>query len=436
MKIEQTLFLLLITLNLHALSLDEAIATAQKNSLDMKKLSMNIEIAKASIKEKQSSHFGRVDLLASYTHYNLPRTLTPLTPASIAGGAASIPTTQDMMVAGVSYRVDLFTGMSDTRSIEIADIQKSMAKNLQQISSEQLTYNVTTLYINILATNSKIEAQKEYVQALQRLYENIELKVKLEKLSKIDALKSLAELSRAKSNLTSLITNRDILKDTLATTMNVPSISKLEELSIEVKDFDTQFSQYEEKLMKTKKLEISRESIQKSIKQEQKASAMYYPKISFNGYYGQSAGVNDDTNPKSGDFNNEEVWQAGVDLKWNIFDFGKTSALNQKSKIAIMQAKLEKSKTKRELQRSLREALSKINLAISSYHSASVEHSLMQETQKIEQIRYDNGASDINDLLYTKARYQLANSAYITSKYDYQNTINYLNYLLEQGNKK
>ena len=91
-----------MALNLQALTLDEAVRTALNNSMDIKKISMDIDLAKENIKEKKSSHFGRIDFGASYTHYNLPRTLTPLTPASMASGAAEIPTTNDMMIAATS----------------------------------------------------------------------------------------------------------------------------------------------------------------------------------------------------------------------------------------------------------------------------------------------------------------------------------------------
>ncbi len=426
---------LCFTLSLQALTLDEAVQTALNNSVEIKKISMDVELAKENIKEKKASHYGRVDFQGSYTHYNLPRTLTPLTPASMVNGAAQIPTTQDIFVAGVAYNVNLFTGMSDTHSIEIANLQKEMAKNITALSSEQIIYNVKTLYTNILALNAQIDAQQEYVEALKKLHEDIELKVKLETLSRIDELKSLAELNHAKNDLKKITTNRDILKESLATLMFVDTISNLEPIDIKVDEIPLKQNNYKATLMQSKKLTLSKQSIQKSIKQEQIASASYYPKVALNAYYGQSAGYNDATNPKPDEFNHEQLWQIGIDLKWNIFDFGKTSSLTQKSKIATLQAQLDEAQTKRELTKDLKEALSKIELAISSYKSAQSELSLMEETQKIEQIRYDNGASDINDLLYTKARYQLAHSGFINARYEYQNAIDYLNYILEKGNK-
>jgi len=421
-----------LAFNLSALTLDEAIATTLNNSTDLKKISMNVDAAKSDVKEKKSANFGRVDLLASYTHYNIARTLVPLTPLSIT---PTIATTQDMMVAGVAYNVELFSGMATTRSIEIAALQKELAKNLQKLTKEQLIYNVKTLYVNILALKAQGEAQSLYAKALQELHKDILLRVKLGNAAKLDELKSSADLNRALSKLQEINSNIEILKATLASVMMVDTISDLEPISIDVSTINLDKESYTQELMQTTKIKVAELDVKKKEKLKEKATALYYPKISFNAYYGQNAGINDDSNPNSGDFENQEIWQAEVDLKWNILDFGKTSSLNQKSKIAQMQSRLDKMKTERDLQRSLTEALSKIELSIKSYESAQSELSLMEETQKIEQLRYDNGASDINDLLYAKARYQLARSSFINAKYNYKNAKNYLEYLLEKGQK-
>ena len=422
-----------LVFNLYALTLDEAVQTALDNSTDVKSLELSTKSAQSDIKDKKSANYGRVDFVASYNHYNLPRTLTPLTPASLAGGAAGVPTTQDLINAGVSYNVDLFTGMKDTRSIEISTLAHEISKTQASLTKEQIVYNVKTLYMNILAQEATLRAQKEYVEALKKLHSNIQLKEHLGQLSHLDALKSQADFSHASSQLAGIVSGLEILKESLATIMMVESVENLEDVAIDVKALEE--GNDVNLLENTRKIKLAKLDIEKSIKQEELSSSAYYPQLGFNAYYGQSGGVNDETNAHSGEWDNAEVWQAGVDLKWNIFDFGKTSAQNQKSKIATMKSRLSAAKTSRELQASFKEALSKIKLAVANYKSAQNELLLMDETQKIEQIRYDNGATDINDLLYAKSRYVLAKSSVIASEYEYQNALSYLDYILEKGVK-
>jgi len=430
------ILLVVFALNLYAISLDEAIDVALKNSTELKKSSLGVDLAKKSLDEKKLSNYGKVDLIASFTHYNLPRTLTPLTPSRMQSGDM-IPSTEDMYSIGVSYSVNLFNGFADTSAIEVSSLQKEISKNMHLLSKEQIIYNVKSLYINILSFEAQLKAQKLYIKTLEKLYEDVKLKVSLGTLAKIDKLKALADLKRAKSKLTDIKTNIKILKETLASVMMVESILNLEKIEIEIDDsLVLHVENLKEEILKTSKLQVASLNVAKKEKEEEKAQSVYYPKISFSAFYGQNAGENDPTNLNAGEFENEDVWQLGLNLQWNVFDFGRKNKFVQKSRILTMQSKLDEEKTKRDLQKVLVEALSKIDQSIQNYKSAKIELELMSETEKIESIRYENGASDINDLLYTKARFAMAKSSYIQAKYSYQNAIYYLDYVMERGEKK
>ena len=430
------ILLVVFALNLYAISLDEAIDVALKNSTELKKSSLGVDLAKKSLDEKKLSNYGKVDLIASFTHYNLPRTLTPLTPSRMQSGDI-IPSTEDMYSIGVSYSVNLFNGFADTSAIEVSSLQKEISKNMHLLSKEQIIYNVKSLYINILSFEAQLKAQKLYIKTLEKLYEDVKLKVSLGTLAKIDKLKALADLKRAKSKLTDIKTNIKILKETLASVMMVESILNLEKIEIEIDDsLVLHVENLKEEILKTSKLQVASLNVAKKEKEEEKAQSVYYPKISFSAFYGQNAGENDPTNLNAGEFENEDVWQLGLNLQWNVFDFGRKNKFVQKSRILTMQSKLDEEKTKRDLQKVLVEALSKIDQSIQNYKSAKIELELMSETEKIESIRYENGASDINDLLYTKARFAMAKSSYIQAKYSYQNAIYYLDYVMERGEKK
>jgi outer membrane protein TolC len=86
-----------------------------------------------------------------------------------------------------------------------------------------------------------------------------------------------------------------------------------------------------------------------------------------------------------------------------------------------------------ELQRTLDEALTKIKSARSDYRTRKSEVALTREAEKIEDVRFNQGAADINDLLYTKARNQLAESRFIGAAYNYKIACFYLDYVLEKG---
>jgi len=416
---------------LYGLTLDEAIEQTLKNSPDLKQVSTSIQSAQKEVKLQKASNFGSFDLSASYTHYNIARTLTPITPSTLAPGS-SVATTQDLMSIGLSYNVVLFSGFAQTHAIEIASVSKKMAQARHLLTKNQLIFNVKSIYINILALQAQYEAQQSYVAALESLHKDVALKVELGNASKIDELKSLADLSRAKSQLTNFQTSIKILKESLATLMMVQKVDNLQPINITVDTAPLKDTTYAASLEKTTKMKLASLEVLQKEEIAKKMNSTLYPTLMLQAYVGENGGVNDSSNPNSGDFEYDDLWQVGVVAKWNIFDFGKKNAQIQKSKISLLASQLAKQKTQRELQRSLVEALSKIKLATQNYQSALNELNLMSQTQKIEKVRYDNGASDINDLLYTQARYQMAQSGFIAAKYNYQNALNYLNYILER----
>jgi outer membrane protein TolC len=125
-----------------------------------------------------------------------------------------------------------------------------------------------------------------------------------------------------------------------------------------------------------------------------------------------------------------------LNLQWNIFDFGRSRAQIEKAKIAERQSRCELQKIKLELKQAIIEAVTKVNTAVTDYHSAKAEAALTRESARIEQVRFNQGASDINDLLAAKARNLLAESRFIESAFSYQNARFYLDYLLENGENR
>ncbi|WP_457574805.1 TolC family protein [Desulfolithobacter sp.] len=418
----------------YALTLEECVSLALKNNPDLQKQRLNLKVADDDLVEQKAQNFGRLDMVSSYTHYNLPRTLTPMTPATIASaGSGGVPTTKDLFFTGVIYEVPLFTGFAQTRAVEIAALQKEMVRSVFRLSREQLVYNVRNLYVQILGQQAQKEAQIAYVGALENLYQRVQQEVDLGKKARVDLLKAAADLENARAREEQIRGNITIMRSALATLLGVEEVGDLEELSPSPQPVVALADGPSEDIDNLERLRAARIAVDKSVKQLEKTRSILYPQLVLNTSYGWNYGPNDSTNPNSGDWENQEVWQAGLNLKWNIFDFGTSRARLRRAETVIRQSRYELARTRLELNRSLKEALTRINTAAASYRSAGEELALTRETEKIEQVRYNKGAADINDLLYAKARYQLARGRLIEARYNYASARFYLDYLLEKG---
>jgi len=416
-----------------AITLEECLNLALKNNPALKEQQLGLHQADEEIREKRARNFGSLALVSSYTHYNLPRTLAPLTPASIATDPAAVATSQDLFTAGVVYELELFTGFAQTRSVQIATLQRAMAQTALKLTREQLIYNVKTLYVNILAQQDLAVSQAAYSDALAKLHQRITRELEQGRKARIDQLKAAAEEEKARAALTRIRGNIRIMKAALASLLDIEPTFTLSPLEISPEAMSPVRQDPSGQIQGLDRLRLSELTIEKNRKNAEKAKSALYPQLIFSSGYGQNFGPNDTTNLHSGDWNNQEVWQAGLNLRWNIFDFGVSRAKIRKARLAARQSELEHRRILLELRKEIQEAVTKINTALSDHVSARAEEELTTESAAIEQVRYDKGAADINDLLQAMARRQLAASRVTETAYGYLAARYYLDYLLERG---
>jgi len=451
----RNLLLLSFTLftSLQAMTLDATISYALEHNNALKQTALSIEYSKSMRETKKAQKFGRLDALASYDYYNNARTLTPLTPMSIVGspdGAYTIPTTQNMFSVGIAYNVVLFDGFAQKNSYKIADLQYKSAAIKSSLGREELIYNVRNLYISLLAAQEQLEAQNLYTLAQDRIAKRIKKEMELGSKSRLDMLRAQSSVAASVSQVASIGSNIAILKATLSSLMGDKVFDKTEPIEItlpEVLSFDASSAD----LHSLKRYQASELNVQASQKKKEQAASAYYPHVDFSAYYGQNFGPNDTTNVvpltstastagetviDEGDWNNDANYQIGVHVKWNILDFGQTSALNEAARVSYLQAKLESNGVAIELRKSIMTAQSKIKLAKAQYINAQVQYNLLNETQKMEQVRYDNNALSLTDLLDTSAKKELTYVQMINAKYNYKKANYYLDYLLEKGEIK
>jgi len=416
-------------------SLHGLIDYAMKNSTVVKQSKAQMELSEAQREESQSAQFGSIDLVASYAHYNLPRTLAPLTPASILKDPTAVPTTTNLFGTGVRYSVPLFTGFAQTRQVEMDSIATQLSQSKLSLTKEQLAYNVASLYLSILALQEMNYAQQKHVTALKKLRDIITKEVSFGKKAQIDLLKAENDLYGNISYLEVLKGNIAMTKASLASLVGLEHVGEITPIKVSVKKPNYSINRLLSEASSLDKMNISELNIRKANKGVEKSRAGKYPQVSLDSYYGYNYGENDGSNKYPGDFNSQENWQVGVSAKWTLFDFGKNDASTQKAKIAKMQAAFEKQQTLLDLRRSLVEAYEKMKQEYAKYQGNLKQVALAKKSEKIERVRYKNGVSTINDLLYATSQKHLSAAKLIESKYNYQKGKFYMDYLLERGVK-
>ncbi len=425
-RVKILIFIMLTVSLLSATTINELIDSGLLNSSIIEKDKLQTELIEAKRKESRAKKFGEIDVVGSYTHYNLPRTLAPIVPSALSPNS-SVETTKDLFTTGIQYSVPLFTGGALEQQVEIDKLSKTMTIKKAKLSREELIYNIRSLFLSGLSLQDLITSQNSYINALENLKDIIAKSVELGKKAKIDLIKSENIIEEARGKLAQIKSSLKMIKSTLKATTHIDNIDYLEAISVDINQNIIQENM--EDLDNLDRFKLQDLEIIKGNRIISKVKATKRPQVALNSYLGYNYDIDDS-------LNKEALWQIGLNLKWNIFDFDKTSAKIEQAKIARLQAIVQKEAITEGFKKLLAKAINKIEMALANYNTNISTLNLLQESQKIEEARYSAGVATLNDLLLAKAKTELTKSKLIESQYNYQNGIYYLDYLLEKGEER
>jgi len=418
---------LLIT-HLGATNLDELIQSGLTNNSLIKKTDLQIRLMEAKQEEGRAKKFGEVDMVGSYTHYNLPRTLAPIVPSALSP-TSSVDTTQDLFTTSVQYSVPLFTGGALEQQVKIDSLVTQMSQSKKRLSQEELIYNIRSLYLSALSLQELQTSQEGYVVALEELKEKINYGVELGKRAKIELIKANNDLTKAIGDVAKTKSSLTMIKSSLEAVTHYENLTYLEPITSESEALALNNRvNFPNSLDNLERFKLQELEIKKGNRVIKKVEASKKPQVALNAYAGYNYDI-DQIDP----FEQEQLWQVAVNVKWNLHDFGATSARVQQAKIARLQAITQKEATSEGFKKLFAKAKNEIDTALANYQTTQSQHALLQESETIENARYDAGVATLNDLLLAKSKTQLASSQMIQNRYAYQNGLFYLDYLLEQG---
>ena len=425
----QLFLLLLMSASLWAETLSGLITYATKHSTVMKQNQAQLNLSQLKRDESRAQKYGELNVVGDYTHYNIERTLAPLVPSAIAGGSA-ITTSKDIFSAGLKYTVPLFTGYAQTRQIEIDNIATQMSQAKMSLGKEQLVYNIRSLYLSVLAQKEILSAQRSFTHALSKLSKQIGYEVEVGRKAKIDLLKAQADFQDARTQEVLFSSNVETTKATLSALVG-KRVKKISPVRIKVKKPQYSVNRLYVKASRLAKIKVDEMAEKKAEKMIAKSKASQLPQVNLAAYAGKNYGEDIASN----NWDNETLWQVGVNVNYNLVDFGKRDIAIQKAKIAKMQAGFQKEQTLLDLKKLLTQGVEKVKQNYATYLGNVSGLRLSKKAQNIEQVRYDNDASTLNDLLLAKGKTWLAQAKVIESKYNYQKSKYYIDYLMERGAK-
>lgn len=402
----------------NAITLQDVIQIAKENNPVLKQRYIDIKIQESVEKQAKAKKFGEVDVFGSYNRYEGSRVLypisTPIDPKSIVGA-------KNQFITGISYTVPIFTGFQIEKSIEIADLEKTLKESQYKLTKNEIIYNIKTIYIKILSLKKQEETFKTYKESLQELYKNINEMVKLGKKPEIDLLKVQYDLENVEATIKKIENNIDSLKEALKSLAGREDIdlSNIEDINL-TKDYPKVESLEVIKSLDAMQQILIKEKIGE--KKVQTAKSDYYPQV----FLQASAQRN------MGNSEYKDLWQLSLNVKYDIFDFGRRKYSYIENKLNLSKTKQEERSVALSLNSKIKDALNQIKTAEAQIKAREKQVSFAKELERTEKARYEEGVSDLYDYLYAKSQLYIAKSSYYEALYDRETAISYLKYLLEE----
>ena len=378
------------------LGLRQAVEIALANNPETIATGWDYQAAQAQHEYASAQRLPTLSLSSGYAHYLDEQ---PLAPGSQPGGIGIL--TDDIASGSLVLRMPIFTGGRLVNQMRAADLLQQAAGHRLARNREQLVFNVSSVFFNILAQQQVIASLEFSLNALREHLKNVEALIEAGKATKVDRLRTEVRLADVQQRLVQERNTLAIQQRTLAAVLGLPEqaqalslrgqLELLQEPS--VPDFETAAA---DAWSGRADYLAAKSALEAQARQVDVARAGHWPIVSLQGSYGGRWAVGSTTG--SGDtFNNTTNFGASMEIP--LFDAGQVDAQvrQQRANLAAAQERL------RELELQIR---LDVETALLNVHSSwqrveAIRKSIEQAEEgfRMEREKYDLGEGALVDVL-------------------------------------
>lgn len=380
------------------LSLDEAIARAQKSSPGLLALAGSTEAAEHEAAAARRRRWGDLDAVASYQLHSDDVIVRPISRQLLAGGFANLPFDDQQWHYGVTAEIPVYLGGKLASSIEIAELSAKTSRALLTGTRWQVRFNVTSLYVTAQSLDAVDDALSHQLAALETTASHLDLMVSVGKAPKLDRLKVEEELQGVRAQRAAVRADRRKVGALLLSLMGQDPSARVEvdPLPEGEPELAASAAELRGELDGASTVRRARLALEQADAGVKVARSELIPKVVADGSYlvneGQSLEHSYDT------------WSISMGVIVPLFHggsrFERVAAARQRRSAAAQSLH----KARLDAAAELEDGLAQLDAAHVAVGAARARVSAGAEAARIETIRYDTGAGTIEDLLRAEAR--------------------------------
>ncbi len=404
---------------IHKFSLEKCIEISLANNPDLSVSAMESDIKKIDILVRRAAFMPAIDINSSYTRYEYDQRIVPPQKNDELGVFDN-----DIMSNGIYLTMPVFRGGKNIAAWKSAVLSSKAAKENYVVIRENTIVLISNLFYRILEINDRIKSLQASLDALESQKKITQLNVKVGRRTKLDEMKINVRVASVKQSLSSSKADRKVFLTQLKRAMGKKSLQSVSidiSGSLDVKKqtlpslahaFDYALANRAE--YKTASLEISIDRQGLKI-----AKSFFFPKADIFAAETIRNGLPYSQDSLNGAYDNETSWAAGIKIDIPLFRGGATRAGVLKAEKRIAQAQEKERSVRLKIKEELVRAYTAIDDSLQRLMVQKDNVSSAQEALRIEQSRYKNGKSNINDVLDAQAGMLLAQTDYSRAAADY-----------------
>lgn len=398
------------------LTLDEAIRRAVNQNPGIRALRETAGSEQSNVGVQQSRRYGELLLNGGLLHNSDEVLVRPMTKELLQEGFLGLPFDDTSAFWSLEYRLPLYTGGALKESTRAAQLGMQARKSELAAAITSVTYQVAEAYIGLLSVQDQMQAWKTYRKALRSLNEHIHFGLQNGKYARVDLLKVEYEIKGVDLKLENLkrqqITGTAALMALMGQSQGfaeyyelrkVPfeeRVVKLPETGILVKEaLDNRHD------LKSACQQVSAQEIKVKI-----ARADRFPQINLDARLSGADGLNIGYD--------DQYWSVSANLSVPLLDFGRRRHAIRRALHEASAAQLRVQELELRVRREVRSAIADVRLAEKTVANNRAALDLAAEVSRIEQLKYDNGRGDIDDLLRARAQHKLSEAELVKARYD------------------
>ncbi|MCA9469834.1 MAG: TolC family protein [Nitrospira sp.] len=197
------------------MGLPDLIKLALKHNPGLSAIRKEVDVADQRILAAKGEHFGRINIEVSDFTYgpdNLPLTMKSLVVEQgriVRDGAGEH--NNNLFSFGGSITIPLYTGGRITTQIQLQELGKQLAGHQVAHTQDELIFNVTSVYYNILKIQDFIRATQKSKEQLGEAKRVVHQRFKVGKSAKVDTLKVNTRLAAVEQLLIRFLNAQKVL---------------------------------------------------------------------------------------------------------------------------------------------------------------------------------------------------------------------------------